>query len=71
MLILSKDCRWEAVLVVADSVPFSSLPHILNDLADDRVWVYAEWTGPEYAPRTRGDWTPGYHGKRPLHVFLY
>ncbi|KAK9822636.1 hypothetical protein WJX81_002024 [Elliptochloris bilobata] len=53
---------WEAVLLVADSVPFSDLPHILQDLADDRVWVYAEWIGPQYAPRTDGDWTPGYHG---------
>ena len=54
--------RWEAVLLVADSVPFSGLPFILQDLADERVWVYAEWIGPEFAPRTDGDWTPGYHG---------
>ena len=50
---------------MADSVPFTGLPHILHDLADARVWVYAEWVGPEYAPRTDGDWTPGYHGARP------
>ena len=56
--------RWEAVLLVADSVPFSGLPFILQDLADERVWVYAEWVGPEFAPRTHGDWTPGYHGAR-------
>lgn len=56
--------RWEAVLLVADSVPFSGLPSILQDLADERVWVYAEWIGPEFAPRTHGDWTPGYHGAR-------
>ena len=49
---------------MADSVPFSGLPHILQDLADERVWVYAEWIRPEYAPRTDGDWTPGYHGTR-------
>ncbi len=52
------------MLLVADSVPFTGLPHLLRDVADDRVWTYAEWVGPEYAPRTGGDWTPGYHGAR-------
>jgi hypothetical protein len=59
------------VLLVADSVPFTGLPHLLRDVADDRVWTYAEWVGPEYAPRTGGDWTPGYHGARSLHLVLY
>ncbi len=36
-------CSWEAVLVVMDSEPFRDLHHILQDLNDDRAWVFAEW----------------------------
>ncbi len=35
--------NWEAVLVVADSRPFKDLHHILQDVDDPRVWVFAEW----------------------------
>ena len=48
-----------------DSRPFFSLPRILAELADERIWVYAELVDPTYAPRTGATWTPGYHGARP------
>ena len=35
--------RWEALLLVMDSRPFPDLHHILQEINDDRVWVYAEW----------------------------
>lgn len=54
--------RWEAILVVLDGQPFSDLPHILQALDDDRVWVFAEWVGPDYAARTGASWAPLYHG---------
>ena len=57
----SLPCSWEAVLVVLDSQPFAGLPHILQDLNDTRVWVFAEWIAPEYAPKTSGAWNTGYH----------
>ena len=44
-----------------DSQPFAGLPHILQDLNDTRVWVFAEWIAPEYAPKTNGAWNNGYH----------
>lgn len=53
--------NWEAVLVVLDSQPFAGLPYILQDLNDTRVWVFAEWIAPEYAPKTNGAWNTGYH----------
>lgn len=51
--------------MVMDSRPFFSLAHILADLADERIWVYAELIDPTYAPRTGAAWTPGYHGAWP------
>lgn len=36
-------CRWEALLVIMDSEPFRDVHYILQELNDDRVWVYAEW----------------------------
>ena len=44
-----------------DSQPFAGLPYILQDLNDTRVWVFAEWIAPEYAPKTNGAWNTGYH----------
>ena len=37
------DRRWEALLVVMDNKPFSDLHEILQEVADDRIWVFAEW----------------------------
>jgi hypothetical protein len=45
-----------------DSRPFLQLPHILSDLGDERIWVYAELIDQRYTPRTGAAWTPGYHG---------
>ncbi|KDD76615.1 hypothetical protein H632_c160p2 [Helicosporidium sp. ATCC 50920] len=45
-----------------DGQPFESLHHILRDLNDERIWVFAEWVGPEYAARVGTDWSPNYHG---------
>ena len=47
----SKECinhlvhmhRWEALLIVMDNKPFPDLHHILQEVTDDRVWVFAEW----------------------------
>ena len=36
-----------------DSRPFFSLSHILADLADERVWVYAELVDPTNAAAHR------------------
>ena len=41
---------WEAVLIVLDSRPFSDLHHIVADLNDDRVWVFAEWVSYRLSP---------------------
>jgi len=54
-------CRWEAVIVVMDSAPFHGLAGILNHLNDDRIWVYAEWIGRQFAPKVEGVWSPSYH----------
>ncbi|BDA44930.1 hypothetical protein COCOBI_06-4090 [Coccomyxa sp. Obi] len=54
--------RWEALLVVMDSLPFSRLPAILAEINDDRLWVFAELIGNEYTPKNGGSWAPGYHG---------
>jgi hypothetical protein len=40
---LMSQCRWEAVLIVADNRPFPDLHHILRDMNDTRAWVFAEW----------------------------
>ena len=42
--------RWEALLVVMDNKPFGDLHHILQEVADDRVWVFAEWVTRLSAP---------------------
>jgi hypothetical protein len=39
-------CSWEAVLVVMDSEPFRDMYRILQDLEDERIWVFAEWVRP-------------------------
>ena len=54
--------RWEAILVVMDSKPFMELAQILQDLNDDRIWVFAEWIGSNFSPRLKGEWAPNYHG---------
>lgn len=54
--------RWEAVLIVADSRPFPDLQQIVMEHNDTRIWVFAEWIGNEFAPKTaHGAWVPGYH----------
>ena len=54
--------RWEAVLIVADSRPFPDLQQIVMEHNDTRIWVFAEWIGNEFAPKTsQGAWVPGYH----------
>ncbi|DBB10253.1 TPA: hypothetical protein ACH3X3_001818 [Trebouxia sp. C0006] len=53
--------KWEAVLVVLDSRPFPDLAQILQQLDDDRVWVFAEWIGPDFAARSGSQWVPTYH----------
>jgi hypothetical protein len=54
--------RWEAVLIVADSRPFPDLQQIVMEHNDTRIWVFAEWIGNEFAPKTsEGAWVPGYH----------
>ena len=42
--------RWEALLVVMDSKPFGDLHYILQEFADDRIWVFAEWVSIYYSP---------------------
>ncbi|EIE21685.1 hypothetical protein COCSUDRAFT_56879 [Coccomyxa subellipsoidea C-169] len=54
--------RWEALLVVMDSRPFTRLPTILAEIADDRIWIFAELIGTEYTSKHGGAWVPGYHG---------
>ena len=54
-------CSWEAVIVVMDSKPFHDLAAILNRLQDHRIWVFAEWIGPQFAPKAEGVWLPNYH----------
>lgn len=46
-------CSWEAVLVVLDSEPFRDLHRILQDLNDDRIWVFAEWVCRIQSQRSR------------------
>ena len=53
--------RWEAIITVLDSRPFSDLAHMLQQLDDDRVWVFSEWIGPEFAARSGSQWVPTYH----------
>ncbi|KAK9811560.1 hypothetical protein WJX72_005917 [[Myrmecia] bisecta] len=53
--------RWEAVLLVMDSKPFEDLQYILQDLKDERVWVFAEWIGVQFSPRVDNQWAQGYH----------
>lgn len=53
--------RWEAIVMVLDSRPFPDLTHMLQKLDDDRVWVFAEWIGPEFAARSGSQWVPTYH----------
>lgn len=48
--------------MVLDGRAFRDLPHILQDLDDDRVWVFAEWVGPDFAARVGSAWAPLYHG---------
>jgi len=47
--------------VVLDSRPFPDLAQILQQLDDDRVWVFAEWIGPDFAARSGSQWVPTYH----------
>lgn len=50
------------MLLVADGSPFVSLPHIVDGLADPRIWVYAELIGNKYKARDGSSWRPDYHG---------
>ena len=54
--------RWEAIIIVADNEPFRDLHHTLLDIGDNRVWVFAEWIGPAFKPKSNGTWVPEYHG---------
>ena len=54
--------RWEGILLVLDGQPFPDLPHILQAVDDDRVWVFAEWVGSDFVARTGTAWAPLYHG---------
>ena len=58
---LPSTSRWEAIVMVLDSRPFPDLAHILQKLDDDRLWVFAEWIGPEFAARVGAQWVPTYH----------
>jgi len=44
-----------------DSKPFHGLAEILHQLHDDRIWVYAEWIGQQFAPKIDGVWIANYH----------
>lgn len=54
--------NWEAILLVADSKPFTDVHTILRDINDTRVWIFAEWIGEEFTPKKDGEWMPDYHG---------
>jgi hypothetical protein len=43
--------QWRALLLVLDSRPFPDLHHIVADLADPRVEVFAEWIAARYSAR--------------------
>lgn len=62
-------CRWEALLVVMDALPFSRLPAILADINDDRLWVFAELMGDKYTPKNGGSWAPNYHGEATMQGY--
>ncbi|KAK9840401.1 hypothetical protein WJX74_009271 [Apatococcus lobatus] len=53
--------QWEAILMVMDSRPFQELSQIVQEAADDRIWTFAEWNGPQFSPKTAGAWNLGYH----------
>lgn len=64
---LAQSCassRWEALIIVADGNPFKILPRLVDDLADARIWVYAEHIGDQYKARDGSSWTPDYHGNK-------
>ena len=50
---------------MADGHQFSSLAHIVERVADTRVWIYAELVGEVYKARDGGNWRPQYHGAVP------
>jgi len=43
--------NWRALLLVLDSRPFPDLHHLVADLGDPRVEVFAEWISAKYAAR--------------------
>lgn len=45
-----------------DQKPFRDLAKIVDSFKDDRIWVYAEWIGKQYACKEDGVWLAGYHG---------
>ena len=45
-----------------DQRPFEELARIVEEFRDERIWVYAEWIGRQYASKIEGIWAPGYHG---------
>ena len=49
-------------MTVLDRKPFQELAGLVAGFKDDRIWVYAEWIGHEYASKIDGVWVSGYHG---------
>jgi hypothetical protein len=55
--------RWEALILVMDGKPFEDLPYILQRVNDDRVWMYADYVGQQFAPKVNGEFQIMYHEK--------
>eukprot|EP01023_Acetabularia_acetabulum_P013725 TRINITY_DN16639_c1_g2_i1.p1 TRINITY_DN16639_c1_g2~~TRINITY_DN16639_c1_g2_i1.p1 ORF type:complete len:415 (+),score=54.24 TRINITY_DN16639_c1_g2_i1:48-1292(+) len=57
--------NWEAILMVMDQKPFHDLHHIVRNMSDDRIWIFAEWIGSKYTPKQPdgSQWMLGYHNR--------
>eukprot|EP00884_Botryococcus_braunii_P001944 jgi/Botrbrau1/11750/Bobra.0195s0075.1 len=54
---------WEAIIIVMDGKPFEDLPHILQRVNDERVWMFADYIGQQFAPKINGQAVTAYHEK--------
>lgn len=55
--------RWEAIVIVMDGKPFEDLPAILQRVNDERVWMFADHIGQNFAPKVNGQAVTAYHEK--------
>ncbi|GAX74196.1 hypothetical protein CEUSTIGMA_g1645.t1 [Chlamydomonas eustigma] len=61
-LLNSGHARWKALILVMDRQPFPDLHDIVQELKDDRISIWAERVGSEYAAKLAdGTWNGVYH----------